>query len=163
MRGVDAGVEDRDDRGARRRDGVACGLPADPGQRPLVGEPRIVGNGRDGASLVGVDAGDAGVSLEGVYAEEAVALGRMTEYMRRGTMCESTVASTEARRTRAAESDVPAENVTMYESETDVSCAAGAVPEDSSTCACAPDASTPTSSTAVTTSHAFVELRADLL
>ena len=67
VRGVDAGVEDGDGRGARRCDGVACGLPADAGQRPLVGEHRIVGNGRDGASLVGVDAGDGGVGLEGGY------------------------------------------------------------------------------------------------
>ena len=60
MRGVDAGVEDGDDRRAGRRDGAVDVVPADLGQRPLVAVGRVVRGGASASrTRSALDAGDA--------------------------------------------------------------------------------------------------------
>ena len=59
MRGVDAGVEQGDDRAARGRQVAEHVGPADALERPLVGEARVAGHGLRVADAVEVDAQDA--------------------------------------------------------------------------------------------------------
>ena len=67
MRGIDAGVEDGDDRASPRASTVAEGLvPADLRQGPLVGIARVVRGRLDGAAAVELDGVDGRVGAEGV-------------------------------------------------------------------------------------------------
>ncbi len=72
MRGVDAGVEDRDGRAPGRVDGAVDLVPADARQRPLVGVLRVTGGACGIAREVGVNREYVAVRLERGYTGSVV-------------------------------------------------------------------------------------------